>query len=83
MSPFFRIPLGIFVMVIGLCLVRYTPKIIEWFGEVPFAEEKFGAGGSYLFIKLLGTLISLIGVFIATNIISEMLTGLARFLTNS
>jgi len=69
-------------MVIGFYMVAKTGKFIEWFGSIPFAEDKFGQGGSYFFYKLLGTLIVFIGIFIATNIISDILGDLACILTS-
>jgi len=77
MSPFFRVLLGLVVMVIGFCLVRYSEKVLEWFGRVDFAEDKLGAGGSRLFYKLIGVLVVFIGIFIATNIMSDILGGFA------
>lgn len=83
MSPFLRIPLGIIVMVIGFWMVLKTETVLSWFGSVPFAEDKFGPGGSRFFYKLLGILIVFIGIFIATNIISDMLESTAKVLTNT
>lgn len=83
MSAYLRIPLGIFVMMIGFLIVSKTDVLLSWFGEVPFAEEKFGPGGSRFFYKLVGVLVSFIGMFIATNVISDILERIARVLTNT
>ncbi len=83
MSPLFRIPLGIIVMCVGFWMVLKTETVLSWFGEVPFAEEKFGQGGSRFFYKLLGVLITFIGIFIATNVISDILESTARLMTNN
>ena len=64
-------------MFIGFVIVSKTGKIMEWFGAVPFAEEKFGPGGTRFFYKILGILIAFIGIFIATNIISDILESFA------
>jgi len=56
---------------------------MSWFGEVPFAEAKFGPGGSRFFYKLLGVLVSFLGIFIATNVISNILESLAAVLTRT
>ncbi len=77
MSPFIRILLGVAVMVVGFCFVRYSDKVLEWFGRVDFAEDKLGQGGTRLFYKLMGILIAFIGMFIATNIMSDILGGFA------
>ncbi len=81
MPPFFRIPLGVIVMVVGFLMVQKTDVVLSWFGEIPFAENKFGPGGSRFFYKLLGILVAFIGIFIATNVISDILESLAGFLT--
>ncbi|MBI5793737.1 hypothetical protein HZA87_01445 [Candidatus Uhrbacteria bacterium] len=77
MSPLFRVPLGLIIMVIGFLIVWKTEKFFTWFGEIPFAEKTFGAGGSRFFYKLIGVLVAFIGIFVATNIISDILGSLA------
>lgn len=81
MSPFLRILLGIIVMVIGFYMVKKTEVFLEWFGSIPFAEDKFGPGGTRFFYKLLGVAITFLGIFIATNVISDVLTSIAKILT--
>lgn len=81
MSPFFRVPLGIFVMIVGFLMVQKTDVVLEWFGEVPFAEEKMGPGMSRTFYKLLGVGVVIIGMAITTNVITGMLESFARLLT--
>lgn len=83
MSPLFRIPLGLAVMVLGFYMVSKAEKFLDWFGPIPFAENKFGPGGSKFFYKLLGIGTVFLGIFIATNVISDILTSLAKFLTNT
>lgn len=82
MSVFIRVPLGLAIMVVGFLIVKKTNVVISWFGRVPFAEDKFGEGGSYFFYKLLGVLISFLGIFIATNIVNDMLGDVACLLTH-
>jgi hypothetical protein len=81
MSPLFRIPIGLVVMVVGFYMVKNTDVLMAWFGRVPFAEDKLGAGGSRLFYKLLGIVIAFIGIFIATNVISDILTSTVCLIT--
>ncbi|OGL99281.1 hypothetical protein A2304_04635 [Candidatus Uhrbacteria bacterium RIFOXYB2_FULL_57_15] len=77
MSDIYRILLGIAVMLIGLWMVIKTELLLEWFGEVDWAEEKMGYGQSRLFYKLLGTGVSFLGILILTNIISDVLAAFA------
>ncbi|TAL50624.1 hypothetical protein EPN81_02385 [Patescibacteria group bacterium] len=83
MSPLIRIPLGLAVMVVGFLMVQKTDVVLSWFGRIPFAEEKFGSGGSRFFYKLLGIATTFLGIFIATNVISGILEDLAGILTHS
>ncbi len=72
-----RVLLGLAVMAVGFWMVWRTEAVFSWFGEVPWAERKMGAGSSRFFYKLLGILVAFIGIFIATNIISDILSGFA------
>ena len=83
MSLLVRIPLGIFVMFIGFMIVKRTDVIHSWFGYNDFAEKTFGQGGSYFFYKLIGVLVVFAGIFIATNVASDILGSLARVLTGN
>lgn len=78
MSPFWRIILGIIVMVLGIVMVFKSETLLEWFGENDWAEEKLGAGQSRFFYKLLGLLVAFFGIFIMTNIISDIFGGFAQ-----
>jgi uncharacterized membrane protein len=77
MSIFIRVPVGIAIMIVGFLMVWKTETVLEWFGRVDWAEDKFGPGGSRFFWKLVGVLIIFIGIFVATNIISDILTSFA------
>lgn len=70
-------------MVIGFLMVKKTEVVLSWFGQVPFAEQKFGPGGSRFFYKLLGIAVTFIGIFVATNVISGILEDLAGLLTHT
>lgn len=82
MPPWIRVPLGLGVMVIGYLIVKKTEVVFGWFGTNDFAEKTFGEGGSRFFYKLIGIFIVFIGMMIATNVISDMLTSIAKLLTN-
>lgn len=64
-------------MMVGFLIVRHTDKVLEWFGYIDYAEEKFGPGGSRFLYKIIGILAVFIGIFIATNIISDILGSFA------
>jgi uncharacterized membrane protein len=77
-----RIPLGLVIMVIGFLIVLKTETVYTWFGDIQFAEDKLGTGMSRFFYKIMGILITFIGIFVATNVISDILGSAACFLTN-
>jgi len=83
MGDFLRILLGIGVMLVGVWMVMKTELLLEWFGEVDWAEDKLGSGQSRLFYKLLGTGVCFLGIFIMTNIISDILAALAGVFVRS
>ena len=62
----------------GFHIVLKTVGYQEFVGRIPFAEQKFGAGGTNFFLKLIGVGVAIIGILIATNIISEILEGFAN-----
>lgn len=76
MSPLVRVLLGLFIMVVGFVIVKKTDLFRSWFGEIPWAEEHLGNGGTRLFYKLLGAACAVMGVFIATGIMSDIMNGL-------
>jgi ABC-type dipeptide/oligopeptide/nickel transport system permease component len=75
MNPILRVLFGIVVMVMGYFIVMKSETVFSWFGRIDWAEEKLGAGQSRLFYKLVGILVAFTGIFIATNIISDILSG--------
>ena len=77
MSIFLRILLGFGVAVVGFLFVLKTDKLRAWFGEIDWAEQHLGNGGTRLFYKLVGAGICIIGIFIATNIMGDILTSFA------
>ncbi|MEI6511399.1 MAG: hypothetical protein WCO25_05175 [Candidatus Uhrbacteria bacterium] len=77
MSVIPRILLGIAVMAVGTLMTFKSETMLEWFGENAWAEDKLGFGQSRLFYKILGTLVAFLGIFIMTNIISDILGGVA------
>ena len=77
MSPVVRIPLGLVVSAIGFLLVWKTEPVFNWTGAIDFAEQKLGTGQTRLFIKLVGLGVAFLGMLIAANIISDILTSFA------
>lgn len=38
-------------------MIWRTDLMIRWFGRIPWAEDKLGGGGTWLFHKILGIII--------------------------
>lgn len=81
MNPILRIPLGLIIMVAGFLIIWKTETVFTWVGRIPFAEAKFGSGGTRTFIKIIGLIVAFIGIFVATNIIADILSGFAKIFT--
>lgn len=77
MNVFLRVPLGLAVMVVGFLMVWRTEKFQVWVGQIDWAEQKFGNGGTRTFLKLLGVGVAFFGIFIVTNIASDLFAGFA------
>lgn len=37
-------------------MIVYCEKVVNFTGEIPFAEKYLGTGGTYTFVKILGLL---------------------------
>ena len=61
-----RILIGAVVTGLGLILVLKTEWILDFFGSVEWAERN--AGGSRMFYRLLGALVSILGFLVITNL---------------
>lgn len=72
-----RIPIGLVIMGIGLLMMFKIETLMEWFGEIDWAEEKMGPGQSRLAYKFLAILTAFIGIFVMTDIVSDILGGFA------
>lgn len=83
MSVWLRVPLGFFIVFVGIMMVWKTSAFQEWVGSIDWAEEKIGPGGTNTFLKLLGVVVVFIGIFTVTNIISDFLSSLASLFIRS
>jgi len=66
---------GVALIIAGIPFVLWTQWFMENFGTVGWAEEKLGPGGSWLFWKLVGVGISIIGMLLATGLLGGLLIG--------
>lgn len=73
MGIFLRILIGLGVAGVGAFLVIRTRKMLEWFGQIEWADAHMGGGGSNLMYKLIGIFLCFIGFMVATNLWNEFL----------
>jgi hypothetical protein len=71
----FRVIGGILLIIAGLPFVMKTDWFMQNFGSIAWAEQHMGGGGSWMFYKLLGILISLVGILMATGLLGGLLLG--------
>ena len=65
---------GIILIIIGIAITIKSEVLLNSFGRIAFFERFLGSeGGSRLGYKLLGVLISFIGMLIMTNMIEGFL----------
>ncbi|KKR85046.1 MAG: hypothetical protein UU48_C0005G0012 [Candidatus Uhrbacteria bacterium GW2011_GWF2_41_16] len=78
MSPFFRVPLGFLIVVVGIHMVWKTDFYYDLTGPIDFAEDKLGFGGTRSFLKLIGIGVCFIGMAVVSNLISDILQVIAH-----
>jgi hypothetical protein len=77
MADFWRIILGLAIMVAGFHIVWKTAIYQDFTGPIEFAERRMGPGQTSTFLKLVGVLVCFVGMAVATNWISDILTSVA------
>jgi hypothetical protein len=68
-----RILIGLLITALGVSLTFKTQWYMRILGRLPFAEKYMGGGGTRLFYKLLGALISIIGIIVMTDLFDNMM----------
>jgi len=68
-----RILGGLAIVALGTSMVIKTEPFFEFFGRIPWAEQKFG--DSRLFYKLLGVVACFIGILTMTNLFGAFFLG--------
>ena len=71
-----RIIGGLLLVAVGCLFVIKSEWLLQNFGSVSWAEQHLGLdGGTRLFYKLLGIIIALIGIAMATGLLGSILLG--------
>lgn len=66
MSFIVQLLIGVVIAAVGIFFVMRTRDVLDFLGPVDWAEQHLG--GSTMFYKLLGIVISLIGFIVATDL---------------
>lgn len=74
MRTVLRVLGGLALVFIGCIFVIKTEWFLQNFGKVAWAEEHLGLeGGTRLFYKLIGVLIAMVGIMLATGLLGSAL----------
>lgn len=58
---------GLFIAILGFLLIVYREKVQRLTGDISFAEQYLGGGGTYTFFLVLGVMIFVGGLMWATG----------------
>lgn len=67
--------IGLVALAVGISMVIKTDKYIEFLGRNDWAEQKLGQGGTWLFYKLIGVVICLLGILGVTGLLTGFMGG--------
>jgi hypothetical protein len=69
---------GIMGIVVGVALVVYARKLVEWFGTMATAERFFGFGGTYTALRIIGIFTSIISFLYMVGFLDNAVIGALR-----
>ncbi len=73
MSRFFVALIGIPA---GFLIMIYRFQIKQFFGNISFAEQYFGQGGTYTFLIILGLVISFLSLMYGLGTFQDLFNGI-------
>ena len=68
-----RVLVLIFGVGLGYVLIRYNAKMKEIVGSLDWVDKYLGAGGTYLFLKLVGLLLIVFSFLYAVGTLQDIL----------
>jgi hypothetical protein len=78
-----QIIIGIVGIGVGIFMVAYARKIIEFLGTSATAERYLGSGGSYTAIRIGGIFISLVFFLYMTGLLNRIVLSISHILFGS
>jgi len=71
---------GFIGMVVGMLILIYRPQIKDFTGDVGFAEQYLGVGGTWTFLIIVGVGIFFFSLMWATGSLQAFLGNFAQFI---
>jgi len=71
-----RIVLGLMGCVLGILLIVYRFRVRGFIGQISWAENKFGPGGTYTLLVLVGIACFIFSLMYMTNSFDFILSGM-------
>lgn len=62
---------GLLGMALGMLILIFRPQIKDFTGNIGFAEQYLGSGGTWTFLIIVGTTIFILGLMWATGTIQD------------
>ena len=59
----------------GILIMVYAKKVVDFTGKVEFAENWFGYGGTYTFVKLVGLAITILSFMYLVGGLDSFIEG--------
>lgn len=70
-----RILVGLLGIPLGVIIIIYRYQLKQFTGDISFAEQYLGSGGTYNLFVLLGLAVSILSMMYAFGTLQEFLTG--------
>ncbi len=78
-----QILIGLTGIAIGIILVIYARKLVEWFGTMATAERYLGYGGTYSALRIIGILLVIIFLLYGTGFLATAIRGIGNAIFGS
>lgn len=75
---FQQILIGLLGIAVGIALVAYARKIIEFTGTSATAERYLGSGGSYTALRLFGIFLTIVFFLYMTGLLDRIVLGIVH-----
>lgn len=70
-----RIIVGLFGIPLGVLMMIYRYQIKQYTGDIAFAEQYLGSGGTYTFYVLFGLAVSILSLMYAFGTLQDFFAG--------